>query len=283
MNFSKYRNLIVFYAILLTVSVIILFIIGDVLGRDINAFLNLIPLSLAGTSLYILLMVSLSSIVGAVLIGFLLGPLYLFAHKKIIGTKMIYGLQDRPQQVKIKGTFLKLLFPALFTVNLCLMFYDNTLIQKILIRPEVLAGQGDQSLLTFTGLMPLMAGISMGIFSPVWFLFDGGIVFTNRNKVKDISDPIEIRSVGGWYMYLLKGYAGITVFFNYYMFLSNMFTSQSGPGSLLVYLFWPIMPFIIAALSIPCVIALDITFEKRREYIRKWARKFNITDPLEEE
>jgi len=107
-------------------------------------------------------------------------------------------------------------------------------------------------------------------------------VYTNREKVKDRSDPIEMRSVGGWYMYLLKGYVGITVILNYYTFLINLFIGQDASTGILLYLLWPIMPFLIVILAIPCIIALDITFEKRRKFIQKWARKFGITSTLEQ-
>lgn len=281
MNLSKYRNLTIIYGLFLLILIFMFLILGEIMEGSSQPFLNLVPFGTGGTSIYLCIMVGIGSIIGAVFVGFIFGPIFLFVHKKIIGSKMIYGLQDRPQEIKLKGTFLKLLFPALFTVNLCLMFYDNSFIARILILPQVLEDQADPSFLVFSGLLPFMAGLSAGIFSPVWFLLDGGIVYTNKEKVKDRSDPIEMRSVGGWYMYLLKGYAGITVILNYYTFLTNLFTGQDAPTGILLYLLWPIMPFLIVLFTIPCIIALDITFEKRRKFIQKWAGKIGITSSLE--
>jgi len=164
MNLLKYRKLTIIYGLFMTNLIFIFLILGDIMGGSSQPFLNLIPFSIGGTLIYLCIMVGIGSIIGVVFVGFILGPLFLFVHKKIIGNKMIYGLQDRPQEINFKGTFLKLLFPALFTVNLCLIFYDNSFIARILILPQVLEDTTDPSFLVFSGLLAFMAGMSAGIF-----------------------------------------------------------------------------------------------------------------------
>jgi hypothetical protein len=58
-------------------------------------------------------MITVASIIGGLLVGYLLGPFYLIVHKRIIGMKIIYGIQDKTKSDKFKGIFLMALFPAL--------------------------------------------------------------------------------------------------------------------------------------------------------------------------
>lgn len=49
------------------------------------------------------------------------------------------------------------------------------------------------------------------MFAGAWTLYEAGIGYSNKEKVKDKGVFIETRSVGGWYLQFLKGYAGIGV------------------------------------------------------------------------
>jgi len=51
--------------------------------------------------------------------GYVLGPLFLYIHKKIIGRKSIYGIQQRAKINVFKGTF-KAFFPTLLSFSLSL-------------------------------------------------------------------------------------------------------------------------------------------------------------------
>lgn len=254
----------------------------DLIGEPTEGFSKIIPLPTAGTqSLWMISFTILASIVGALIGGFIFGPFFLLSHKKVIGRKMIYGFQNRAQSNKFKGAFFKTLFPALLTVNFCLIFSSNSTIQEIVLRNP---GEDMDQMLTFSAILPLISGVSMAIFSPTWFLLDAGVVYTNKKKVENNSDPIEIRSVGGWYIYLMKGYAGISVIFAFYTFYSNLASTVSdfSAGTVLIFIIWPIMPIFIALMLILGIISLDMTFNKRREFIRKWANKFGILESLEE-
>lgn len=283
MSILKYRN----YAIIYLIFFIGFCLLGISLGLSAGGrgFLKYSPFDNSGfDSVYVFVMISVASIIGGVLVGYILGPFYLIVHKRVVGRKMIYGIQDKPKPDKFKKVFLMAIFPALMAVNLALMFAFDPGVQKM----AIVDPSGEESeMVTFAALLALMTGISMGIFSPVWFLLDAGIVFTNKEKVKYTAHPTEVRSVGGWYIYLLKGYAGISVILSYYTFFMYLWQRRGlrtdVEGMNIMFLItWPIMPILIAIFIIPAFIVLDITREHRKKYILKWAEKFGITGPLQD-
>ncbi len=202
MSILRYRNYLIIYLIIF-VGFISLGTFYGLRGEG-RGFIKFSPFNNSGfDSVYIFIMITVASIIGELLVGYLLGPFYLIVHKRIIGRKIIYGIQDKPKSDKFKEIFLMALFPALMTVNFALMFAFDPAIQQIAIKEP---NQQESVMVTFATLLALMTGISMGLFSPVWFLLDSGIVFTNKEKVKYTAHPTEVRNVGGWYIYLFDHY-----------------------------------------------------------------------------
>ena len=127
---------------------------------------------------------TLGSIIGALLFGFILGPFYLFVHKHTIGRKMSFGIQDNRESEKLKWLS-KAIFPSLMAVNFALML---TLYPRI-INEIVSISVGMNSdiknvfytLLAFVILLSFTVGVAFAIFSPVWFLQDAGIVYSNQD------------------------------------------------------------------------------------------------------
>jgi hypothetical protein len=167
------------------------------------------------------------------------------------------------------------------------LFGSSSFAHNTIINPAYLAsGQGEiiWPIVGFAILLPLMARIATGLFSPVWFLLNGGIVFTIKKKVENVSDPIEIRSVGGWYLYLLKGYAGIGVIFTYALFLIDMlnrFADITNPGFWTAAIMLSLMPILVSIYLLPAILILDKIFNSRRKFIRNFANKLDIRGPLE--
>ena len=128
-------------------------------------------------------------------------------------------------------------------------------------------------------MIPLAMFISMALFSPIWSLFDSGIVYTNQEKVKNKKEPFEVRSVGSWYMYLMKGYAGVAVIFSYYSFFIAML--EAGVFMFVEIILIPLMPIILTIAALPAIIILDLTTEHRTRYILKCAKKFGIIKNIE--
>ncbi len=287
---SKYNKPLRNFIIYIAITTIILVILEPMRANQDLAFF-LPGKGLTETSLMFIVFWPLGAIIGGVLFGYLLGPLYLFIHKKTIGTNMTYGIQDNLESKGFKNTF-KAFFPALMAINFSLMFAMNENIAYAIVGDIGIEYAGGDvpaityTLIAFIVLLSITIGVSMALFSPVWFLLDAGIVYSNRERVErnNLDKPIIGRSVGGWYMHLLKGYAGIAVLLSYFQLSINYLISMfetSGEINLFiliinVIILFPMM-FLIAFASLPAIIILDMTKDKRVEYIRKWANKFGIT------
>ena len=264
------------FIIILILILVFSFSIGE------TGFAKLLPDHMGFQIGYIFWMSAIASIIGTVFIGYVLGPLFLVAQKYTVGIRMTYGLQDRPKPEKLKIYF-KALFPALMTLNLAFMFAFSPTVADIVVNPAWVARNPTTNstqipLVVLAILLPLMSGVSMGLFSPIWFLLDSGIVFTNKEKVKMTRDPIEVRSVGGWYHYILKGYAGISVIVSFFLFASNMIATFTtfNPSIILIIL----LPLLLVVMYVPAFVILEITTEHRTRFMRKIANKFGINQPL---
>ena len=192
---------------------------------------------------------------------------------------MTFGIQERAAPSRLKILF-KSIFPAFLGMQLALMFVNSSIVENF-ISPAYLIDPKHAiniPIVKLAILLPLMTGIGMGIFSPVWFLLDAGIVFTNKYKVQKLRDPIEVRSVGGWYHYIMKGYAGVAVIISYLLFVSNYIINTAN-ASVLLALFLPIL---IAIFSIPGFLLLEVTAKYRIKFMTSIAKKVGIDKPLED-
>ncbi|MFX1273662.1 MAG: hypothetical protein ACFFBP_08775 [Promethearchaeota archaeon] len=285
MEFKRYRKWIFLYFGVL-VFIIILIVIQVILYNypsDYNITTNNLMLDF----LILFILVSIFSTIGGIFLGYLFGPLYLWFHEKLIGKKMLYGFRSKPNSEKLKGIFTKLFFPALMVMNFSFLLYDNPILRNILIDPDTSFGL--DRLMVITWLFPWFSIVGLGFFSGAYFLNDAGIIYSNKNKVRNDVSPVELRSVGNWYIQFLKGYAGIAVFLNLYELITSMVNALNQPGQLIIIIIflisWPFMPFILAFLMIPAIIGLDLTFERRKKYMLKYAEKRGIKgmidDPLD--
>ena len=272
MSEISYKKHLIVFSVVLGVLALTIFV-------DSPGYTQLLPDHLGFQMYYIFWMSAIAGIIGSVFIGYLLGPIFLIVHKYTLGIRMKYGIQNRPEPFKVKIGF-KAIWPTLMAINFSLMFSQFEWVQNIILSPTYVVDAGDLvkiPLVTLVTLLPLMFGISMGLFSPIWFLLDGGIVFTNKEKVNGIRDPIEVRSVGGWYNYILKGYAGISIVSVYAIFTINLLAVVDfNPGVFLI----PFLPFLLIVMAVPAFVILDITAKHRKKYMLKIAKKFGITEPL---
>lgn len=192
---------------------------------------------------------------------------------------MQYGYQEIKEKEWTFSRYLKAFFPALMAINFSLMLLEiPELVDLLLYEVEL-----NFYLPALIILTSVTVGISLSLFSPIWFLQDGGISYSNVEKADENSDLIEARSLGGWYYRLLKGYAGIGVLFSYYSFFTYFIGSLSTDmtTTILLMVFFIPYPIIVAIGAIPAVILLDLTKNHRTKYVRKIAKKFGITDEIE--
>lgn len=294
MSIKKYkkplRNFII-YAVL----IVVMFLLISPTIANQNISLLLPGEGVIEVTIMMLVFYPLSAIIGGVLFGYVLGPLFLVIHKKTIGLNMSYGIQENLESEKFRGGF-KAFFPALMAINFSLMFALNENTANAIIY-DLGMGSGSPgvptsiiSIVASLILLTFTIAVAMGLFSPVWFLLDAGIVYSNKERVerKNLEQPIVGRSVGGWYMYLLKGYAGIAVIFSYFQliftFFSRMIELGASDDMTLVFvinivLLAPLM-FLIALSALPAVILLDLTKKNRINYMRKVASMLGIKEQV---
>lgn len=246
-------------------------------------FYRILPFNNAGIEMIVVfLLIIIFSILGGLLLGYILGPLFLFIHKTIIGRNKVYVIQEKPEPEALKGTF-KTFFPALLAVHLALLFgFNQQIIQIIVVDPEGLFAPTLTIILIIIGT----SFLSFSFFSPIWFLTDSGIVYSNRDSVKDKRDPIEVKSVGGWFMGQLRGYAAIAVVVTYITFFIEMVIWFGSEMNFTVIIVLLLFPFILAVLGFPAIILLEFTVNHRKKFMLKVAEKMGINikvgDPLKE-
>lgn len=252
---------------------------------DATPFAKIIPGINSGTQVTMLFAIyPFAILIFGITFGYITAPIYLILHKYIIGRKMTYGIYQRPSLDTEK--FRKLgsgFFPGLVAINIAIMLVQY--LSPLLLHNYVFTWGGRQS--TFFGFIVLLAfttAISSILFSGVWFLNDAGIGYSNKEKVKDTDEILEIRSCGGWYKQLLKGYAGIGAIFTYTILITDFWVSMEvimDPMTtiLLLSVIVPI-PIYAAMAVLPTIILLELTKAHRIRYILKVARKMGITEDM---
>ena len=240
-------------------------------------------------SLIFLVFAPISALIGGLIGGYFLAPVFLFIHKNILGSKLLYGIQDRPQP-QIFRKMMRGYYPALLAVNInsIILFSAPGILALILNKELMELGGLVYSTIYVPGfLVLLMFTIGLGtlVFSPTWFLTDAGIVYSNKEKVEGTDQPVEGRTVGGRFTDFLRGYAGIGVIFSYLQFLSFYISEQIIPPNpvdvLIFVVFFFGLPIFLLISVIPSLIVLDITKEHRVRFVRSFAEKMGIADYVE--
>jgi len=227
--------------------------------------------------LFLLLLYPLFAFIGIILGGYLLSPVYLFVHKKILGRKLNYGFVDKSGASNFNKTW-RGIFPALMAISLTLRFvFDESIQNSILeLLPEPNFGSAVLPVFSFlVGFFILIAGL---FFGGIWFLLDAGIMYSNEEKVRNTDKPVENKSVGGYFQILLKGYAGISAiigFYEFFLYIMEM-TGSANPEVNLMLGFIFLYPLIVAISFQPAIILTEVKKQKRIEYVRKLAKNFGI-------
>jgi hypothetical protein len=281
----RYKKWLINWIFFIFIFTIIVVINAGLLGT-INVY-AILTHNLAIDTAIIFLSIPIISIIAFIIGGYLLTPLFMFIHKKVLGRKLIYGIREMQRPKDFKGAFMNSLFPALLAFNIGILLSDESILHDLLFIDTFNPGSAIFQILTLLFLFPLVSGIGIGVFSAAYFLLESGIEYTNKEQknVRRGSFPTEVRSIGGFYLYYLKGYAGISVIISLVKLLISFFFAIEGENFaiyLINILLWPFIPFCISFFMTPICIFQDFTYERRKKYTLKWAEKFNIRGQIED-
>ncbi|MFX0022462.1 MAG: hypothetical protein ACFE9S_09040 [Candidatus Hermodarchaeota archaeon] len=284
---KRYKKTLIIWIIFIVVFVASLLLNGLLIG-SLNIY-TILTQNFWYDTILIFLLIPILSIAAYFLGGYLFAPLLIILHKKLLGRSLIYGIEERDKPSEFKRAFIKSIFPALMAFNIAILLSDMSAIHDFIFIPSLTLPPAVRQILTITILLPIVSAIGIATFSAAFFLIDSGIEYSNKKqkKVRDGAYPTELRSIGTYYLYFLKGYAGIAVIIGITKLLIEYLISLQG-GEALIYLInlltWPFMPFAIALFMVPAVIIQDYTYDSRNRFVRKWANKFGISgriqDPL---
>lgn len=239
-------------------------------------------------------LIPFSGIIGYLLGGYVLAPLFLYVHKKLFGGKLSYGIQKKAEVSDI-SIFSKSFFPVMLAINIAstMIISSEGLLSDILLSSALdgfkftSSGLALRRALTLLLTFPTAFAISMFVFSSVWFLKNAGIVYSNREKVESVSEPWVIRSVGGYYHTILKGYGGVGVVITFTSFLISSIASIIGSiGDVILWLtliLWFTGLFLLVLATIPSLILNGALREKSASYVMRYAHKLEINQTVDME
>lgn len=293
MKLSKYKTLIILFFLYILFWIIIISILKILFQPTIPiALTRLIPLDDVLLELGFIFIISLplSSLIGLIIGGYLIGPIILYLHKKIYGSKMHYGIQMGQRSEKIK-LFSKSFFPTLMAINLASILFTPTIVQFILTADVTNIFEDVSKIPMLTRffaeviLLTLTFGLATMLFSSVWFLHDSGIIYSNKQKIENSTEPIVLRSIGDWFQIILRSYAGIGAIITYILVVNDFITRFAAnyglPGNIFnipSLILWLGMPLYLIISLVPTVIINDVIKKKRISYIRKISKKLGIKD-----
>ncbi|MHA2127748.1 MAG: hypothetical protein ACW99E_20800, partial [Promethearchaeota archaeon] len=258
------------------------------------ALTRFIPLNdiLLELLLIFILVLPISSIIGVILGGYIITPLILLIHKKIVGLKMFYGIQSEKNHQPSK-LLSKSFFPVLMAINLSSIFLTPSIMIVILEADIFFEFDNVIKIPMLTRffaeviLLMITFGLAAMFFSPVWFLKDSGIVYTNKERLKDSDETFMIKSIGDWFQTIIRSYAGIGGIITYiiviYDFLSNFINRIGLPGNVFnipSLILWLGLPLYLAISLITALIINDLIKRNRVNYIRNLGKKLGIKNTV---
>ncbi len=241
------------------------------------AIFTYIPIPGAVTGILILFILVIVSALIGVLVGTLLSDLFLTIHNKILGKKLDYSIQEIPNP-NYETTIISALFPTLLGISLGISICKNSTLQNLILTdfartsPDMFSAD----LMTSIGVLPITIFLGFLIFVPIWVILKSGIVFSNKPKIENKGLPVETMSVGTWYVYLLKGYAGLGALMGFISFTSGALADAS-EDFISLALFY-IAPFFVFAFTMPALLLYEQIQKGRVKSLLETARKLGISD-----
>lgn len=266
----------------ITITIILtgLLVIGAIYSQnETRDFSILTPTSSIPLELFILFVIYTPIIASISVLwsGWVLGPILLWIHKKINQKKCVYGITEQFKVASVSP--FQAVAPIFLAMNLAYILCTREDVILMVLGINTITGSlTDYYMSTFVILLTLFVSIGFIIFTPIWFLINAGIVYTNTIDPFN-QEPTEIKTVGGWFVVFLKGYIGISTIFTYYAFVVQIMT-QSGTFELvqliLVSLLTFGLPLVYTVESIPAILILHKFQDKSVSFMRNVARKWGI-------
>ncbi|MBY9005856.1 MAG: hypothetical protein KGD63_03775 [Candidatus Lokiarchaeota archaeon] len=230
---------------------------------------------------YNFLFLSIMVIISGFCLGYIISPMMLILHKKIIGRKYKFGFYKQGDSKDHKNIFFKGIFPALMATNLAIKVSENLDVRAFITNLTPIEDLNTQ-MITFIFLLPLMLILCIPLFTSVWFLDNSRIIFTNSETITP-GDLIKIDSSSNYYMNLLKGFTGISTIIVFgQLLLEILFAAISSQdyGLLINPPTWALFPLGLSLLISPLFVLLNKTKEVRKKYLIKIANKLGIKEVI---
>lgn len=285
-KYSKAWKIYLIYIVGLSILFLIAYIFSDI-GESTNQLSPVIPGRNVVFEMFFVLVgiTTMASLLGSLISGFILAPVMMILHKLIKRKNYDFGIDKRPDSDVFRNTF-RGAFPAIMAINFALMLSTNSNVVRFVLDENYWLGgvTSDNYIATLFVGSGYLLFIGMMIFVPIWFILDAGIVYTNKKDEKKLDIPIEARTMGGWYLIVFKGYAGIGATFSFYMFAYKVvtgFVAQNPLQLIMIFIIVFGLPVFLAISCIPSLIFLDKIKDKRNRYVRKIAMKLGIKDNVD--
>ncbi|MHA1473851.1 MAG: hypothetical protein ACTSPA_00885 [Promethearchaeota archaeon] len=275
---KKFKILMIIYSVITFVLIFMQLILFFTL--DMQRIYKFMPFDNFFLNNFLLMIFWVLAPILGVFIGHLLEPILLSLHYKVLKRKNTIGIIKKDSLQGFEFRFTDLLFPALMAVNFTFILWENPNLQDLILittaveDPEhiVLA-----KVLMSAPLFVLTILVSVALFTPAYYLVESGLAYIKKDINEDIS-TLELRKIGIVYLDFLKGYAGIGVIVNFYLFLVeaiNAFRESSAInfGQVFGLVMWAFLPFIISFLMLPMFFILEKSYKKRMDKIFTSAQK----------
>lgn len=168
---------------------------------------------------------------------------------------------------KIKGfpTFTRTLLPSFLSLSIGLVIMNFYWLINVRI-----IGYDPTTTILFAAL--LTTPICSILVIPIWVFHDCGIIEIKRLR-KDFRLSPEVNSVGQFYKYILRGYAGITTPIFYYLTFVKIFTEADPFLQIVIFLF----PIGLMGFFMPLTIIYELLFKKIQKLTLRIIRLEKIT------
>ena len=124
MRLGRHKRTLIYYLVITIVFTVVM-IVAIPEGGGGSRILTSPFQTPAQDGLFILYMISVTSIVFGLLMGYILGPFYLYIQKMIMGRKMVYAIIEKLNEKPFKRALFQGFFPALLTLNISFILTNN--------------------------------------------------------------------------------------------------------------------------------------------------------------